>query len=324
MLSMPTLHDVLNILPAVVYRYVLHSDDTSELLYISPSSADILGHPPEYFTQDLDKFWAMVHPDDLERLRQEDAEANRKNALFVSEVRVLLPSGQERWIQLSSKPTSETKNGSVIWIGYIVDITRLKHIEEKLLDANRKLTALSVTDGLTGLANRRHFDEKLGEEWARCKRTGKPFSLILVDVDFFKSYNDQYGHQRGDECLKSIASILKSWARRAGDLSARYGGEEFIIIAFNTALPEAAHMAEQICQAVDALDIENKNTPLGKITVSVGVSSIEYDEYATPRDLFNAADTALYRAKRAQRNCVRIADPGLRSREVPSGPKTQG
>lgn len=309
MLSMPTLHDVLNILPAVVYRYVLHPGGTSELLYISPSSNEILGRPPEYFTEDLNRFWAMVHPDDLGRLHQEDSEANTKNELFVSEVRVFLPTGEERWVQLSSKPTSETKDGSVIWLGYVIDITRVKHIEEKLLDANRKLMALSVTDGLTGLANRRHFDDKLCEEWARFERTGKPFSLILVDVDFFKSYNDHYGHQMGDVCLKRVGTILKNWTRRAGDLAARYGGEEFIIIAFNTKLLEARQMAESIRKAVEELRIENQYTSAGKVTVSIGVSAVEHHEYRDQDSLLSAADTALYRAKREHRNCVRTAEP---------------
>lgn len=309
MVSLPTLHDVLNILPAVVYRYVLHEDGTGELLYISPSSKDILGRAPEYFTEDINRFWKIVHPDDLKRLREEDVEANANNELFVSEVRVLLPTGEERWVQLSSKPTSETKDGSSIWLGYVIDITRVKHTEEELLDANHKLTALSVTDGLTGLANRRHFDEKLCDEWARYERTGKPFSLILVDVDFFKSYNDHYGHQMGDVCLKRIGTILKNWTRRAGDLAARYGGEEFIIIAFNTKLSEAGEMAEGIRQAVEDLHIEHHSNFTGIVTVSIGVSAIEQHECHNQDSLLSAADVALYRAKREQRNCVRVAQP---------------
>ncbi|MCJ7764626.1 MAG: sensor domain-containing diguanylate cyclase, partial [Thiovulaceae bacterium] len=253
------------------------------------------------------RFWKMVHPDDLERVLNSNIKANIENRLFVSEVRVLLPNGQEKWIQLSSRPTSEKKNNAVIWVGYVIDITRIKQVETELVEANKKLKALSITDALTGLANRRHFDKMLEDEWARCKRTKKPFSLIMLDIDFFKNYNDRYGHQMGDECLKRVAKILKHSTRRAGDLAARYGGEEFVIIAFDTDLLEAEAMAEDIRLSVESLDLKNEDTPLGKVTVSLGVSTISDNEYPDKEHLLKAADEALYQGKNDQRNCVRIA-----------------
>lgn len=303
------LADFLSILPAVLYEYVLYPDGNSELLYLSPSSSGILGHPPDYFVQDVNRFWQMVHPDDLKRIRQEDAQANRNNALFVSEVRVRLPDGRERWLQLSSKPTPEKQHDAVVWIGYIIDITRMKRIETELLEANRKLKALSDTDGLTGLANRRHFDTALHDEWGRYQRSGSPFALILIDIDYFKIYNDQYGHQMGDDCLKRIAAVLQESARRSGDLAARYGGEELVVIAIDTDLAGAQRMAEQIRRAVESLDIMNAHIPAGRVTVSIGVSSIAHAEYPNQQLLLKAADMALYRAKRDQRNCVRVAAP---------------
>lgn len=306
------MHDFLNILPAVLYQYVLYNDGSSELLYLSPSSKDILGHPPDYFVEDVNRFWRMVHPDDLERIRNEDAAANSGNTLFVSEVRVRLPSGAERWLQLSSKPTSERKRGAAIWIGYIVDITRVKQIEMALVEANRQLKTLSITDGLTGLANRRQFDDTLRGEWARFKRTGKPFALILIDIDFFKSYNDQHGHQMGDVCLRRISAAVKKSVHRAGDLAARYGGEEFVIIAIDTRLAGALEMAENIRQSVETLAIRNENTPFGTVTVSIGVAAIEHHEYPGHQQLLKAADAALYQAKREQRNCVRSAGTVVR------------
>lgn len=309
MSSTHELSEFLNILPAVLYEYVLYSDGSAELLYLSPSSSSILGHSASYFVEDVNRFWAMVHPDDLERIRHEDRTANKNNALFVSEVRVRLPDGRERWLQLSSKPTPEKHNGAFIWIGYIIDITRIKRVETELLEANRKLQALSNTDGLTGLANRRHFDEALDSEWARYKRSGQPFALILVDIDYFKIYNDQYGHQMGDDCLRSVAAVLQEHARRNGDISARYGGEELIIIAIDTHLNDALQMAEHIRQSVAALDLSNAHTPAGRVTVSIGVSAIAHDEYPDAQQLLKAADMALYRAKGEQRNCVRVAGP---------------
>lgn len=301
------MHDFLNILPAVLYQYVLYKDGSSELLYLSPSSKDILGSPPDYFVEDVNRFWRMVHPDDLERIRNEDTAANAANTLFVSEVRVRLPSGTERWLQLSSKPTSERRNGAVIWIGYIVDITRVKQIETELVEANCQLKKLSITDGLTGLANRRQLDDTLRGEWARYTRTEKPFALILIDVDFFKSYNDQYGHQMGDVCLKRIGAVIKKSTHRAGDLAARYGGEEFVIIAIDTTLAGALEMAENIRRSIESLAIRNENTPLGTVTVSIGVAAVEHHEYPDHQRLLKAADAALYQAKTDQRNCVRSA-----------------
>jgi diguanylate cyclase (GGDEF)-like protein/PAS domain S-box-containing protein len=297
----------LNILPAVLYEYVFYNEGNSELLYITPSTIDILGHPPEYFKENLSRFWEMVHPDDLERILEKNQKANAENKLFVSEVRILHPNGQERWIQLSSKPTAQKHNGAVVWVGYIVDITRIKQVEIELVRANRKLRVLSITDGLTCLANRRHFDKMLKNEWARFKRTQKPFSLIMLDIDCFKNYNDLYGHPMGDECIKKIAKILKKLTRRAGDLAARYGGEEFIIIAFDTSILEARKMAEKIRLSIESLDIKHEDSTLGKITVSLGVATISDCEYPDKEHLLKAVDMALYQAKIGQRNCVRIA-----------------
>ncbi len=130
-LAKETQQDFLNILPAVLYEYVLFEDKSSEFLYMSPTSKEILGHSPEYFTHDTNRFWEMVHPDDVARLYDTDITANIGNEFFVSEVRILLPSGEERWVQLSSKPSSKKKIDSVIWSGYIIDITARKRIEEE-------------------------------------------------------------------------------------------------------------------------------------------------------------------------------------------------
>lgn len=130
-ISKETQQDFLNILPAVLYEYVLYEDQSSEFLYMSPTSNEILGQPPEYFVDNTDRFWAMVNPEDIPTLYNDDVTANKENDCFVSEVRFILSSGQEKWIQLSSKPTSKKKKGAVIWSGYIIDITERKQIEEE-------------------------------------------------------------------------------------------------------------------------------------------------------------------------------------------------
>lgn len=130
-ISDETFQDFINFLPAVLYEYVLYEDKSSEFIFMSAMANEILGYPPEYFVQDSNRFWAMVHPDDVPRLYNDDITANKGNKFFVSEVRFLLPSGEEKWVQISSKPTPKKKNNSVIWSGFVIDITLRKHAEEE-------------------------------------------------------------------------------------------------------------------------------------------------------------------------------------------------
>jgi diguanylate cyclase (GGDEF)-like protein len=178
----------------------------------------------------------------------------------------------------------------------------------QLEDANRKLATLSATDGLTGLANRRHFDEVLRSEWARAARNGQPLAVVMLDVDHFKKFNDCYGHQAGDECLVRVAQALQSVTRRASDLAARYGGEEFSIVLPNTGADEAREMGEALRHAVEQLDAVHERAPAGRVTISVGIA-IQWRQGASDPDaLMRMADGALYRAKDAGRNCVMLGD----------------
>ncbi|MDR7307647.1 diguanylate cyclase [Rhodoferax saidenbachensis] len=172
---------------------------------------------------------------------------------------------------------------------------------------NRKLEALSATDGLTGIANRRHFDTTLAAEWTRAARQGHPLALGLLDVDWFKQYNDHYGHQAGDDCLRKVADTLAATMARTGDLVARYGGEEFVFIAPATSAQEALGMARKMCEALQALALPHALSDVGCVTASVGVASIIPDETSTPQTLIQAADEALYAAKAAGRNRAVLA-----------------
>lgn len=167
---------------------------------------------------------------------------------------------------------------------------------------NRKLEALSATDGLTGIANRRHFDATLAAEWTRAARQGHPLALGLLDVDWFKQYNDHYGHQAGDDCLRKVADTLAATIGRTGDLVARYGGEEFVFIAPATNAQDALGMARKMCEALQALALPHALSDFGCVTASVGVASIVPDDSTTPQTLIQAADEALYAAKAAGRN----------------------
>ncbi|MEF8766735.1 MAG: diguanylate cyclase [Candidatus Accumulibacter phosphatis] len=172
----------------------------------------------------------------------------------------------------------------------------------ELEEANNKLAALSTTDALTGLANRRRFDEVLASEWSRAARIGQPLALGLLDVDWFKAYNDRYGHQAGDECLRQVASVLSSKICRTGDLVARYGGEEFVFIAPATDAEQALSMARKVCQALQDLELPHAMSGFGCVTASVGVASIVPEVKGAPDILVAAADMAMYRAKEQGRN----------------------
>lgn len=180
----------------------------------------------------------------------------------------------------------------------------LVKMADQLNHANQELHRLSMTDGLTGIANRRLFNEVLVREWRRCLRLKKPMSVVMLDVDFFKLFNDKYGHQAGDDCLKAIAKEVANAAPRAGDLAARYGGEEFVLILGETDQDGARWVANRIRQNVAGLRIAHADSTQGIVTVSCGGSSImPADDMAVER-LVKAADAALYLAKSQGRNTV--------------------
>ncbi|HEX5337625.1 MAG TPA: diguanylate cyclase [Gallionella sp.] len=173
---------------------------------------------------------------------------------------------------------------------------------EALEEANRKLTAMSTTDELTGIANRRRFNEALANEWQRARRTESYLMLAMIDVDWFKKYNDYHGHQAGDDCLRNIARIIESHTQRASDLVARYGGEEFVLIGTIDNAESALRFAETICAAVKEAALPHGMSPFGRITISIGVAGAVPGEGITADDLLNKADNALYRAKELGRN----------------------
>lgn len=186
--------------------------------------------------------------------------------------------------------------------------SRVAERTEELERLNRQLETLSVTDGLTGIANRRCFDQTLEIEWARASRTGVPLALALLDVDWFKRYNDHYGHLAGDACLRAVAAVLADTARRTGDLVARYGGEEFAFIAPAADGPTALAMGIRICEALRARALPHELSRFHCLTVSIGVATL-VPAIGQSRDaLLKAADQALYRAKKQGRNTVVLAD----------------
>jgi two-component system chemotaxis family response regulator WspR len=179
----------------------------------------------------------------------------------------------------------------------------LQELGRQLAEKNAILEQLSSIDGLTGIANRRRFDAALDEEWRRATRDDKTLSLILIDVDFFKRYNDRYGHLGGDDCLRQIAAALAAEAHRAGDLVARYGGEEFVVLLPRTAAGGTAVVAEGMRQRVVALALPHEGSEVAAhVTISLGSATLRVDEHSTPQRLIELADLALYDAKKSGRN----------------------
>jgi len=175
----------------------------------------------------------------------------------------------------------------------------------QLKAANKKLNRLSMTDGLTGIANRRLFDKKIEHEWRRALRAQQPLSLIMIDIDYFKLYNDNFGHQAGDQCLKQVATVLTNTLRRPADFVARFGGEEFIAIIPETNSNAASKIAEALRSAIAALQIPHTRPDKNSwVTVSLGVSGIVPDTGQLFQELINKSDIALYKAKQLGRNRV--------------------
>lgn len=195
-------------------------------------------------------------------------------------------------------------DGTVIgMVARFKDITERKFAEKMLKEANERLEHLSASDGLTQVANRRCFDQTLEKEWNRLRRTREPLSMIMCDVDFFKLFNDTYGHQGGDDCLKAIAATLSATAQRGGDCVARYGGEEFAVILPATHEDGALCVAEKIRQAVERLNIAHeKSLAAPCVTLSLGVATVVPSDADCPEHLITCADKALYTSKASGRN----------------------
>ena len=180
------------------------------------------------------------------------------------------------------------------------------HIELKV--QRDLLRELSMIDTLTRIPNRRRMDELFQLEWKRGQRSRAPISLIMIDIDHFKLYNDTYGHPAGDECLRLVARELSDSMRRSGDFVARYGGEEFVVLLPGNDIAGASNVAETMRQGVKRLELEHKNSPVAKVvTISLGVASVLPDAFSDPESLLKAADDALYVAKKNGRDRVEAA-----------------
>ncbi|HEY0268222.1 MAG TPA: diguanylate cyclase, partial [Methyloradius sp.] len=190
-------------------------------------------------------------------------------------------------------------------IGFMFDISERKKTEQQLITLQKELEELSFKDSLTGAANRRMFDSILEVEWANARRNNQPISLIMFDIDYFKQYNDEYGHIQGDECLKKVTKALSQAATRPRDFFARFGGEEFVLVLPETDAESAKKVAERCRSLIFKEQIPHEKSQVSQIlTLSLGVGTIIPTHSDEPITFIEAVDRRLYQAKQKGRNCV--------------------
>lgn len=277
---------------------------TMQFAYIGPQIETLLGWSQSSWTSVED--WAeRMHPEDREWTVNYCVSQSQNGVDHEADYRALTKNGDYVWIRdvvhVVRKPNGEVD----CLVGFMFDITERKRIEERLVRLQKELEDLSYKDGLTGVPNRRMFDAVLDEEWLKATRNGQPLSVVLLDIDFFKQYNDHYGHLQGDECLKQVARILDSGATRARDFLARFGGEEFVLVLPETDAAAALTLAERCRQMVSRAQILHADSDAAPfVTVSLGVGTVIPRRGDDPLEFLQQVDEALYRAKAQGRDRV--------------------
>ena len=281
--------------------------------YLSPSILKLTGYSREEIDfLGFSNLVISVESPGEEKLSMELIARNRqegKTGEYLADYWIRTKNGDLKWLGDHSCPWLDESGNQTGSVGVLSDITKRKVVEEALKQMNRELQRLATSDGLTQVANRRKFDDFLRLEWRRMRREQGPLSLILCDIDCFKLFNDTYGHQAGDDCLRSVAQAIRQTTNRPSDLVARYGGEEFAVVLSNTNAEGAVHVAKNIRKRVQDLRIAHSASHADKyITTSCGVSSLVPTEALSPETLISLADKGLYAAKKQGRNRVVLKD----------------
>jgi diguanylate cyclase (GGDEF)-like protein/PAS domain S-box-containing protein len=275
--------------PGGIFQFILEPNGDSRFIYASDGIRDIYEIEPEVLQQDARKVFQRIHPLDVERVRDSIRLSTLQLSHWREEYRVQLPQRGLRWIRGEATP-EELPGGGTVWHGYVSDISDLKRVEEEL-------RALSITDSLTGIHNRRYFQDRLKAEMIRVKRASGALSVIMFDIDHFKRINDQHGHAVGDEVLKELCRRISQRLRRT-DMFCRLGGEEFVVLCPNTDGSQAFSVALELWQALRSASMEG----VGTVTASFGVASWRVEEGVD--GLLLRADSGVYAAKQAGRDRV--------------------
>jgi diguanylate cyclase (GGDEF)-like protein/PAS domain S-box-containing protein len=274
--------------------------------YIGPQIESLLGWEQGSW-QDVGDWVARMHPDDRERVVGFCVSQSRAGVDHEADYRALTREGGYVWIRDVVHVVRDAAGQVESLVGFMFDISERKRDEEELLRLHGELEQLSLTDELTGIANRRRFDQRLESEWQAAMGSGRPLSLIVLDLDHFKQYNDAHGHVAGDECLRRIAAVLGGVARRPRDVVARFGGEEFILLLPETDAAAARALADECVARIAALRIAHGGQGAGgTVTASLGVGTAQMDTGATALDFLKAVDERLYAAKRGGRDRIEV------------------
>ncbi len=276
---------------------VMITDLNGDLTYVNPKFCEVSGYEAEEVIGENPRFLKSGHTSDEEykTLWKTISSGNE----WRGELHTRKKNGELFWESASISPIKSADGAITHYVAIKEDLTERKRLEEKLRE-------LSFVDGLTGLANRRSYEKAIKNEWNRAKRTKTAISVIMIDIDYFKSYNDTLGHAAGDECLRSVALSLKSKTVRGGDMLARYGGEEFIVILPSSDKNTATRLAEILRAKVESLGIKHPASVISDyVTISLGVASTIPGEVSDSSTLVSAADGELYRAKEEGRNMVK-------------------
>ena len=294
-----------------VYRTLLESTRaipwkidwaSATFAYIGPQIESLLGYTQESWATVND--WAeRMHPDDRAWVVDYCVSQSQAGVDHEADYRALSANGEYVWIRDVVHVVRNEAGEVQALIGFMFDISERKKTDERLQGLQKQLEDFSFRDGLTGVPNRRKFDAVLDEEWDLARRHTQPLSLILIDIDFFKQYNDHYGHVQGDECLRRVGTALNAVASRPRDLLARYGGEEFVLVLPATDEAAARRVAERCRQAIFKEQIPHAASTVGQLlTVSQGIGTIIPSASDTLIPFIDAVDRRLYRAKQAGRD----------------------
>ena len=306
-------HDVAE--QAGIYKTLLESTKaipwkidwaSMQFAYIGPQIEQLLGWEQGSWLT-VEDWVARIHPEDRDYVVNFCVSQSNAGVDHEADYRALTKNGGYVWIRDVVHVVRNPDGEVDCLIGFMFDISERKRAEEEVLELHKRLEMLSMTDGLTGIANRRMFDERFEAEWNDARRSRKPISLVALDIDFFKQFNDGYGHVKGDECLQQIARALKSIARRPRDLAARFGGEEFIVLLPDTSADAAMEIARACAPAIRDLHIPHAGSSVGdEVTASLGVGTTQVKPDAQAIAFLESVDHALYAAKAAGRNCIEV------------------